>query len=246
MSELKILHLDIEMYPNLVYTWALHKQFVALDQIVEPARMCCWAAKWHGEKEVFFEAEWDGGRDRHVKKLHKLIDQADAVCHYNGISFDMPRIKREFITRGMSPPSPYQDIDLLRTARQLGFMSKKLDWVSRELDLGQKLQHEGFTLWRDCMNGDKKARDKMEKYNVQDVNLTEKVYTELLPWIKVHPNRALHTEDLENVQCPKCGSDKIHSRGYQYNRTQVYRRFQCQSCAGWFRGKNSQRSADVR
>jgi len=52
-------------------------------------------------------------------------------------------------------------------------------------------------------------------------------------WIKMHPN---HNAYRDEICCPKCGSEKIHRRGYQVALSRTYFRYQCQVCAAWFRG----------
>ena len=54
----------------------------------------------------------------------------------------------------------------------------------------------------------------------------------MLPWIQNHPNVGMYTDKMA---CPKCGSGKIQSRGFQINQTTKYKRIQCQDCGGWGR-----------
>jgi hypothetical protein len=80
----------------------------------------------------------------------------------------------------------------LKVVRQhFRFPSNKLDYVAQELGLGSKEKHEGFELWVKCMQRDLAAWQKMEKYNIQDVILLEKLYTTLLPWIISTPSRGI-------------------------------------------------------
>lgn len=228
---MKILLLDVETSPNTVYAWGLWRQNISLSQIVDTSNLLCWAAKWLDEPEVSFSSILMGKKGM-LKEIHKLLDQADAVVHYNGSRFDIPTLNKEFLEAGMSPPSPYAQIDLLRTARQqFRFPSNKLDYVGQALKLGKKVKHEGFELWIKCMNKDKEAWERMEEYNIQDVVLLEQVYHKFLPWIKNHPNKALHDESEHS--CPSCGSHKIQKRGYNVTAGGKYQRYQCQACGTW-------------
>jgi len=232
---MKILLLDIETAPNTAYVWGLWKQNISVSQIVDSSAMLCWAAKWLDQEDVLFSSIM-GGRKKMLQRIHKLLDEADAVVHYNGSRFDIPTLNKEFLEAGMSPPSPYAQIDLLRTARQqFRFPSNKLDYVGRALGLGQKVSHEGFELWIKCMNKDKEAWNRMQAYNVQDVLLLEKVYKRFLPWIKNHPNRGVHS-DTDHV-CPTCGSKDVKKRGYNHTKAGKYQRYQCSSCATWSSAK---------
>ena len=83
-----------------------------------------------------------------LEGIHSLLDEADAVCHYNGTKFDMPTLNKEFLVHRMTPPPPMKQIDLLRVVKsQFRFPSNKLDYVAQRLGLGKKKDHEGHTLW---------------------------------------------------------------------------------------------------
>jgi hypothetical protein len=167
-------------------------------------------------------------------KRVKTLMEADVIVHYNGTKFDIPTLNKEFVKRGMLPPSPYKQVDLLRVVRrEFKFASNKLDYVSRALGLGGKEKHDGFMLWVDCMNNNLAAWKKMEKYNRQDVTLLEKLYNHLLPWIRSHPN---HSAKAGVTCCPSCGSLDFQSRGTQATSTMTYQRYHCQDCGTWFRG----------
>jgi DNA polymerase elongation subunit (family B) len=228
---MKILLLDIETAPNTAYVWGLFKQNISLSQIVNSSEMLCWAAKWLGEEEVQFASIMQG-KKRMLSKIHKLLNEADAVIHYNGSRFDIPTLNKEFLQEGFDPPAPYAQIDLLKTARQqFRFPSNKLDYVGQALGEGRKQGHEGFELWIKCMNKDKEAWERMEAYNKQDVVLLEKVYYRFLPWIKGHPNRAVHTDTPGS--CPHCGDNRLQRRGFRETHAGKYRRYQCQGCGSW-------------
>ena len=243
---MKILHLDIETSPNIVYAWGLFKQNISLSQIVQAGSTMCWAAKWHGKPKVYFDSEFQSTEEDMIKAIHALIDEADAVCHYNGTKFDMPTLNKEFLKFGLKPPSPYHNIDLLHVAKkQFRLASNKLDYVSQYLGVGSKTKHMGMELWTRCIDGDEKAWKIMEKYNKQDVRLLEKVYNKLLPWIHNHPNHALY-KDTDRPVCATCGSKHLQSRGYRKTKTQIYRQFQCQDCGSWMRSRFTEVPADKR
>lgn len=236
---MKLLLLDIETAPHLSATWGLYDQNVALDQLLEPGYTLCWAAKWHGDKEVMFESIVTGER-KMVRRVHKLLGEADAVCHYNGTKFDIPTLNKEFLLQDLKPPAPFREIDLLKTARQrFKLASNKLDFVAQELGLGAKTKHKGMALWLGCMKKNPEDWKVMETYNKQDVLLLEKVYDRLLPWIVGHPNLSV-MEDAEC--CPKCGSESFQARGRAISAGGVYSRFQCNDCGGWFKASRREKT----
>lgn len=235
---MRLLLVDIETAPNLATVWGLWNQNISINQLIKPGYTLCWAAKWHGEKEIMFESIVTGER-RMIRRIHKLLDEADAVCHYNGTKFDIPTLKKEFLISGLRPPSPSKQIDLLKTVRkEFRLASNKLDFVAKELGLGKKTKHKGHELWLECMAKDKKAWTTMERYNKQDVVLLEKLYKRLLPWIGGHPNlSAMYAAEC----CPTCASKSKQSRGHITLDAGRYRRFQCNDCGKWYRSTKSEK-----
>lgn len=240
---MKILLLDIETAPNKVFAWGLWDQNIATNQVEETSYVMCWAAKWLGEKEIIFKRVGRRRGDRMtgvramMGAMHKLLDEASVVVHYNGLKFDIPTLNKEFIQLGYAPPAPYKQVDCMKEVKRMfRFQSNKLDFVGQALKIGAKQEHEGFTLWTKCMKGDADAWKRMEAYNRQDVVLLEKLYTRLRPWMDKHPSHGAH-EDIKC--CPKCGSEKLNRRGYAVTSMMKYPQYQCQSCGGWSRGNKS-------
>lgn len=238
---MKILLIDIETAPNTAYVWGLYKQNIGINQIVRTGRVMCFAAKWYGNDVTGFHSEV-GGKKAHekmVKYAWQYLNEADAVVHYNGSTFDVPTLNKEFLKLGLTPPSPYQQIDLIKVARkQFRFASNKLDHLLKELDLKGKVEHEGFEMWVDCMNGDPEAWECMEEYNRGDIEGLEPLYERMLPWITNHPNSALYGS-FQEVVCTNCGGAKLQRRGYRRTKVGVYRQFQCQSCGTWMRERTT-------
>ena len=242
---MKILLLDIETSPNTAHVWGLWQQNVSINQLMESSYVLCYAAKWLGEEDIYFDSVHQSKPKTMLKGIHALLDSADAVIHYNGTKFDIPTLNKEFLLTKLLPPSPYKQIDLLRVVRSnFRFPSNKLDYVSQRLGLGSKHAHEGHDLWVKCMNGDKDAWKRMEEYNIQDVVLLESLYDNLLPWIKNAPNRNLY-QDITG--CPTCGSTRLHKRGTAVSTTGSYQRYQCRDCGSWSQGtKSIRKSVEVK
>lgn len=231
---MKILSLDIETSPALVYTWGLWDQNVGLNQIVEQVRVLCVAAKFLDEKKIHFFSEWTDGHDGMLQKIHDLLSQADVVMTWNGDNFDIPHLNREFVEAGMEPPAPYKSLDLMKIVkREFKSMSNKLENISDRLGLEGKIKHSGFGLWVGVLNGDPKAQKEMEVYNKRDVTLLEDVHNIIHPWVRLYPPVTLY-ENGDPDACPKCGSTKRTSRGYYYTQVSRFARFQCE-CGSYYR-----------
>ena len=233
---MKILLLDIETAPNLATVWGLWGQNIAINQIAEAGYVLCWSAKWYGERRTMFGSVREGPK-RMLRRVHKLLHDADVVVHYYGSSFDIPTLNKEFVLRQMKPPRPFKQVDLCDVVkRKFKFPSSKLDYVCKELGLGSKLRHPGHEMWIGCMHGSKTSWRHMEGYNRHDVKLLEGLYDRLKPWITNHPN---HGAMDDRSCCPACGSEHVNRRGVQVAQVFRYPRYQCQECGHWFRGTKS-------
>lgn len=238
-NPLKMLYLDIETTPHEGGFWNLFPKYIPLNMLKKPTEVLCWAAKWEGGKEIIFRRHTD--KD-FISMVHGLLDEADVVVHYNGKNFDIKHLNREFALRGLAPPSPYAQVDLLTTVRgNFKLASNKLDYVCRYFGLGQKVAHAGMELWFDCIDGDKRAWQLMERYNKRDVLLLPKLYKFLRPWIKSHPNAGLAAVDPRKPTCSHCGSTHVQSRGVYRTKAAHYERFQCQGCGTWLRRRKQQK-----
>ena len=238
---MKILLLDIETSPNKVYAWGLWNVNVALNQVEEFGYTLCWAAQWYGEKEIMFSSLHKDGKKKMLKQVHSLLDEADAVVHYYGKKFDIPRLNQEFLGAGMLPPSPTIQIDLCTVVKsRFKLASNKLDYVSKYLGYKGKVEHKGMSLWTDCMAGIPAAWKKMEEYNKGDIKCLAWIYPILLPWIKNHPNYGLFV-DSDRPVCPNCGSVHVVKRGVYKppSGTLTYQRYRCSDCGTWSKERYS-------
>ena len=245
----RIVTLDIETSPILAYVWGLFKQFVGLNQIKTDWSILSFCAKWLETKKVIYYDT--GGRgadmvrdDRDLMcELWLILDEADIVIAQNGVSFDMKKINARFIELGMPLPKPYKVVDTMLEAKRIAkFTSNRLAWLSAVLTDTPKSEHKkfpGFELWTECLADNPDAWAEMKKYNIIDVQGTEKVYLQLRPYIIGHPNLAAYNGD-ETVQCPKCGSEDIQRRGLALTQTGEYIRYRCTPCGGWSRSRYTQ------
>lgn len=230
---IKTLLVDIETSPSTAYIWSLWGENIPLARLIDSSTVLCWSAKWLDEKGVMFDSIMDSPPKRMIEGIHKLLEEADAVVHYNGNRFDLPILNREFIKNGHFPPAPYRSIDLLTTVkRKFRFISNKLDYVCEHLGLGKKHTTD-FKLWVDCMAKDPEAWKKMKEYNIQDVLLLEKLFHTIRPWITNLPNFGLYQVNAK--ACPTCGSESLQKRGFSYTNACKYQRYTCNACGSWFR-----------
>jgi len=238
----RILTLDIETAPMLVQSWGLFNQNHSINQIVDPGRVLCFAAKWYDQKRVQFYSEFHDTHEMMVEAAWTMLDDCDILVTYNGPSFDVKHLQREFILAGLPPPSKFENVDLLKVARgQFKFPSNKLDFVAQALGVGSKIAHEGQGLWTKCLAGDPKAWAKMRKYCMGDVSLTEELYDRLGPWIKNHPHVGLFTGD--DLSCFRCGSTVLERDGIVHSKLLGYEQWICTDCGS--RSRTNVRASSV-
>jgi DNA polymerase elongation subunit (family B) len=237
MNEAKVLCLDIETRPMIVYVWDLKEQFVALNQIKEDWQVMAWAAKWLTDDYVHYaDTRNDKSDKRILEKLWYLLDEADIVITQNGQSFDIPKLNARFILHGMKPPSPVKHLDTYRIAKKVAeFTSNKLEYLTDKLCIKyKKLSHKkfpGMELWKECLKGNKKAWEEMKRYNIHDVLSTEELYNKLKAWT---PNSMPSV--YNNGACPVCGEFKLQKRGFERKAKLIYQRLHCQACGKWTLG----------
>lgn len=248
----KTLVIDIETSPNLAYVWRLFKENVSLAQLRETGQVISFAAKWHGSQRIEFASDFDfstGELTEHesmVRRAWELMDEADMIITYNGVSFDIPHLNREFVLLGLTPPSPHKNLDLLTTARKrFRFVSNKLDHVAQQLGVGSKVKHSGFDLWTQCLKGDPTAWRMMRRYNKGDVAITEKVYDRFRPWINQHPHMGLYSDDPTANVCGRCNGT-LTKQGTARTTVGMFQQYKCKACGSWSRGKKSLDGVDAR
>ena len=228
----RVLTWDLETSPAIVYSWALYNQNHSTNQIIEPSRVLCFAAKWLDEKRTHFYSEHHDGHREMVLAAWDMLNDADIVISYNGMGFDAKHMNREFMLAGLGPVSPYQDIDLLRINRKsFKFLSNKLGYVTDAVGLPTKLETGGMDLWRAVLASDEKAWRKFRDYCVRDVQVTEKYYRLLAQsgWVK-GPHAGLWSGDMS--ACPSCGGTSLTPTGMTYTKTAAWVKAAC-DCGAW-------------
>lgn len=236
---MNILTLDIETSPNQGYAFNVWQNNMLPNQIIKPTYMLSWSAKWLGSKSKTYRMFED---DDCYTLLHEMLSNADAIVTYNGDKFDMQHINREFVERGIPRPRPCGSIDLLKVVKKMfKFPHNRLDYVCSVLLGETKLETGGFDLWPAFMNGDPKARKLMQKYNIKDVVLTERLYLHLRGWIPNHTfciDTKVYIPDEDIIyECGTCGSSKTSKHRPRRTRCFAIRTYQCNDCGAWHDGK---------
>lgn len=217
----------------MTYTWSFWQANIGAHMLQRPSEMLCFAARWLDEETCQFYSVNGVGKDAMILAMHSLLDACDVLITYNGKKFDVPHMNREMLLAGLTPPSPYKQIDLYQAVKsRFKFTHNGLDAVCGFLGLEQKIKHDGFDLWVKCMANDADAWQQMREYNIGDVNIMVALYYKLLPWIANLPSYSAFTGE---IVCPGCGSYDLRNRGFAYTPTMKYQRVRCHDCGKWSR-----------
>lgn len=240
----RILTIDIERTPGLARIFDPKTNFVPWSRWVEDPETICFAARWYGSKEPIFEAKWID-QEAMVRRSWELYDEAEAVITFNGKRFDNKHLKAMWFEAGLPMPRPWKDIDLFPVAKQFGYISSSLDYVTRRLGRPGKVLHYDMEMAFDAVNGDEKAQRKLRKYNIGDIELTEWLYDRFRGWIPNHPFLGAPLGD-ERV-CNQCGSEKLKLQHTRYRAVVVdFALYKCQHCGANVRGGWQARAASTR
>lgn len=238
----KILLWDIESSHNLVLSFELYPDSISYKNILVERHIFCISYKWHGQKKIYTISILDDvkkfNKDHHddsyvLKKFSDVMSKADAhVAHY-GNNFDVKMLNARLAINELPPLPKIISLDTYVTAKKyFRFNSNRLDYLGKLLGYEGKMKNP-VDLWQKCFDGDVKALQHMSKYNRRDIQILDHVFERLMPFVK--NNQLNMGMFLRGARCPNpiCGSDNIEWRGYNYTRTNKFRRFVCRECGGW-------------
>jgi len=242
----KIVFLDIETAPLLaaVYQKQVWKAKVRHDNVISDWFILTFSCKYLGSDQIISDKltsteAINEDDSRLVGKLWYILSDADIVICHGGDYFDIPNINSRFVLNGFGPPTYYKQIDTLKVAqRQFGFTHNDLNALAEIFHISSKIETT-FELWKRCIRGDSSALLEMELYNRHDVEILEKVYIKIRPWIKSHVNLSLYNESTEHT-CPHCGGSNLKPDGGFYpTHTGKYPTYKCLDCGATPRARKS-------
>ena len=248
MAEPKIILFDIETSHNIVASFRLsNDDYIPHTNIIQERYVICAAWKELHKPTIHAVSTLDDPRrykrtphdDYHViKTLRDVLSEADVIVAHNGDQYDIKFLNARALAHGFQPLPPIQSIDTYKVAKQQFLLnSNRLDYLGAFLGLGRKIKTD-VELWLGVLRGEPEAVRKMVTYNKQDVVLLEKVFLKLQPYIPNHVNRQLYG----GSGCPRCDSLKVQARGFHKTITQIYQRWHCQTCGGWYRSKRPEKN----
>jgi len=205
----------------------------------------CAGVKELGKKGVklFSVADYPGYKkdptndEKLVKDVRDYLSDAGAFITWYGQRFDVPFLNTRLTAYSLKPLPPVPHIDGWRIAREkLKLHSNRLASVSSFLDIEEKTPLNG-PIWIKASAGDPSALKYVIKHCKQDVLVLEQAFERIRQLATSGPNIGI-IQGKNVSACPRCGEEgQLQSRGTRTTVSQVYPRFQCQSCGAWSHGK---------
>jgi hypothetical protein len=241
----RVVCFDVEMSPMIVYTFDLWNDGISPDNIIHGKHMLAWSgkqicdSKMHSDVMTSYES-YRSDDERIVKSLWDFLNGAKILIGHNVKDYDMREVNTRFLMHGLNPISNYQVVDTLKVAKSVfAFESNKLKYINQKLDIKQKIDNGGMSLWIKCMEGDEASLKKMKEYCEGDTLSVEELYFKMRPYIIGHPNLGLMINS-ENPVCPNCASDDIIANGSYFTTAGEYESVRCRNC-----GALSRRRSDI-
>ena len=248
---LNVLVLDIETAPILAYIWDMRDiASVGLDQVVHDRYVLSHGSMWWGKPETFeYHDQFGEGPEndkRILKILWKRLNKADIVITQNGQWFDARRITARYIAHGIKPPAPFKHYDTYQLLRRVAdFPSNKLEYYASKLNKKfKKLTHKdfpGFSLWREYMKDNRKARKSMRVYNMHDVFSTDELATNTMAYApESFPDFYLVSD--RSMECGRCGLvAQMTEVKPKVGKVHEYHQYRCRGCGAYQSGKKIKR-----
>ena len=220
------------------------------DDVIEWPRTICAAARWYGEEDVMFAAEWEvGGYDAFMRQVWSWVDEADILIGHNMAAFDSKHLMSGWAEMGLPAPSPFKVIDTLKIARgSLNMESNTLDSLAKRLGVESKSDKYDVRVAQAAVNGDKEAQSILESYNRGDIVASEALFDRLRPYAKGIPHLGMWSDD--EMACPSCGHSMTATGRTVHANVQRYEHLHCPNCCSHARGtarlKNPTRTRSAR
>lgn len=259
--EPKILVWDTEIAPAVTLSFNFFK--ASPYRIVRPKQIITLCYKWYGDDRIYgwnvsdFPSYRAGKTMLHgiellndlelIEKFLEAFEQADAVIGHNMKGFDIKYLRQRAAFHKLRPINEPIIIDTLTQSRNLFNIERNtLDYLCEYFGLPRKTKRRYDDLIDGFLMGDKKDQADMKKYCKQDVIMSDLLYSQIAPWMKLHPNFNQFRRS-GTISCKVCGAnrDRLMKKGLdrsprRYNRQKYY----CKDCGHRFRGERLEKDVE--
>lgn len=239
---LKVVHLDIETSPYLVWTYPLWDANIPTENIEVPMQVTSigWMfedgkVKVKGWKDSYVDY-WIQNKKRDYDLLKEVIpeiNEADIIIGQNLNSYDIKKIQWRLCELKLPPLKNIITIDTLRQSRKaFSPPSHKLDYKSKVHGKGGKIKQT----MEDCIavaKGDKKKQTIRMKYNAKDVTDERHMFWKELDYYilpKALLNMLYNYVKKEKPFCIKCAARHQKRFDVKSIRHKRENKYQCNQC----------------
>lgn len=244
----RILILDVERLPGITQqTWwdrkDLQRKYIHHETVTREPRTTIVCAKWYDSPEVMRFAEWDkGGRGTFLKRVHRLMAEADIVVGHNLDNADVPWLVGDFYLPRighkhrpqLAPLPPFKTVDTLKVLRQQfksGAPFKGLDAFCQVVGIPAKTDRYDARAMERAIAGSVEDQVRLTDYCAGDVIATQGLYDWERPHIKNHP--ALFVDGTNSLTtCNRCGNETVNIGKRYVANVLTYTMRRCVSCGG--------------
>jgi hypothetical protein len=242
----RVLILDVERLDGITqqHYWDrgdLKNRYVHYETVVRQPRTTIFCAKWYDQPDVIRYAEWDnGGRPAFLRKIHRLMSEADIIVGHHVDGADVPWLKGDLhIEAGLPPLPPFKTVDTLKVLRQQfksGAPFKSLDAFCQIVGIPAKTdRYDREAMERAVTEKSAPDRERLVDYCAGDVLATQGLLDFLRPHIKNHPALFVDGESALNV-CNRCGESETLPCAKRYVANILsYRMLKCANCLSYRR-----------
>ena len=244
----RILFFDIETAPIMGYSWGIYEQNIL--KVIDDWFVLSFAGKFSDEEEYRYFDQRDENPIQNDRKLieecHKILMDADILVSHNGDKFDIKKLNARFIKYDLPPVNHYKSIDTLKIARRFfSFTSNKLSDLANYLGCeNKKSTHSkfpGFSMWDECLKGNKDAFSEMCDYNKKDVGVLIDVYNKLAKW-----DSSISFCSYVQTQVCICGSKEFRKDGIKFSKSGSFQIYRCRNCSKTFVSKENLIQKEIR
>jgi hypothetical protein len=218
----RILILDVERLDGITqeHFWDrgdLKNRYVRHENVIREPRTTIVCAKWYDQPDIIRLAEWDkGGRGLFLKRVHKLVSEADIIVGHFIDNADIPWLMGDFyLPRIGHPHRPNLErlpepktVDTYKVMRRFksGAPFKSLNALCHILGLPAKVDAYDRERMERAIAGSVEDRERLVDYCAGDVIATQGLYDWERPHIKNHP--ALFVDGQSKLDtCRACGGE---------------------------------------
>lgn len=244
----RILILDVERLPGITQqSWwdrgDLKNRYIHHETVIREPRTTVVCAKWYDRPDVMRFAEWDkGGRGPFLKKVHRLMSEADIIVGHNVDGADVPWLKGDFYMPrighphrpNLTPLPPFKTVDTLKVLRKelkTGAPFKGLDAFCQIVGIPSKTDRYDPQRMERAVAGSVEDQIQITDYCEGDVIAGQWIYDWERPHIKNHPALFVDGQDKLDT-CRACGNETDHIAKRYVADIFTYSMKRCMAC-GW-------------